>query len=977
MKPILQHGSKNPGNRRGVALVIAIGLLALVSAMFLGYSASMRSYRNESRSVTDFVQANFLARSAVDRAMATLLANTPIRSSTNTWYSGPGFIVRNAGAAANIASGGAQAMSATGYPNGLNLTEGGGQAFSIVPDTSLAAPPGKRYDRAMLDTQFILVGRDGSTPSATNPLVGRITWWADDEASKINWNYAHQLDTTKPLSVRQIDLFELCQNGACAAYTAGDLNTACAARYPSGCTGGHPTTAGLLNSPEKPFETLQAVQAVTNFDNDYKLNRFFTTVYSWDDNRTFAGQLRRDITALTKTADIDVATGATSLRGLMNDAAVSPWGNIFTTTQVATTKDTFEEKYGAASVKQILANIIDYQAADTANATYNGLDATSVFGVARNTPNDGGWLGWKKTPMINEILLNARYTTSGTNLTVELQVSVELVNPFPTALASGYLLSAHLASAPTFTVTAGGGSITTAPTFNAKVTQSVSTAVPANSYGVYNIIFTQTNTATFTGSITGLNVNIALDNVRLLASTTDTPTAIRDYSGFPVQTFGTVTVAANNGATYNAANAISFQRNDPRVRWHAGPSAAGAGTPGVRNASVITGYNTSLAGTTLVPSSPSPPFSLLADFVSTSATFDPKDLVGASIDVSNHWNPVAPGGAAVPMASIGELGRIHTGYQWRTLRLQPRPTSGGESDAIPDWAILDLVRIPTLETDQSVAAYPKVHGRININQRIASSVVTTGAVPGGAVPSPFRQVPLLALFGPSTAGNWFSSTANRDTAVANVYNYTGTLGGSGFDTIGEICQVAGLEDGATNDAAAEKLIRAIANNITVRSNTFTIWAYAEIIKDVNKNQTFEPATDQITGAQFLKAVVERVEVPSATPTNVRYRVKYISYPDFGGASGVGGCEKNLGDTGCTTGSTPPNCCNAGACTSSKCCIANSAAGCSVAAHCCTAPNCTSGVCCASTTGTKLGGAACSTAAECCSNTCTRGSCASY
>jgi hypothetical protein len=125
---------------------------------------------------------------------------------------------------------------------------------------------------------------------------------------------------------------------------------------------------------------------------------------------------------------------------------------------------------------------------------------------------------------------------------------------------------------------------------------------------------------------------------------------------------------------------------------------------------------------------------------------------------------------------------------------------------------------------------------------------------------------------------------SRDTVAGNIYSGT-YVGGDNFgiptayDTIGEICEVKGFADDATqNPASREAAVRRIANDITVRSSTFTICVWAQSIKQpaINPNPgTFNPNTDVITGDVKAQAVVERYENPPGSAP--KYRTRYFRY----------------------------------------------------------------------------------------------------
>ena len=220
------------------------------------------------------------------------------------------------------------------------------------------------------------------------------------------------------------------------------------------------------------------------------------------------------------------------------------------------------------------------------------------------------------------------------------------------------------------------------------------------------------------------------------------------------------------------------------------------------------------------------------------------------------------------MVSIGELGYIHRPEPGRYLTLQP---GGGSSPGqIPDWAMLDMFTVPNAVTA----------GRININSFMN---------PAFASVNTRRLVPLKALLN--------SISTSPGTVAQNIYDSVGPAnrkidtygmrnGRDGiFDTIGEVCEVTGLDNGGATEADKEAVIRRIANLITVRSSTFTIWVLGQSIKQqpaglgirLTPIGQFDQRVDTITGEVKAKAIVQRYEDTTTTPPSIRFRTKYFRY----------------------------------------------------------------------------------------------------
>ena len=187
----------------------------------------------------------------------------------------------------------------------------------------------------------------------------------------------------------------------------------------------------------------------------------------------------------------------------------------------------------------------------------------------------------------------------------------------------------------------------------------------------------------------------------------------------------------------------AFEKNDPRVRQFA--SSVPGGSPWFRNWFWMPAIGEGR---------------------------DKDDL--SSFYIKNH-----------PLSNVGEIGYIHTGEQWKTIKLE----QGG------DWRILDKI---------TIVDHPEqpTQGRININT--ASSTV-------------------------------LQSLPGIDATLAKaIINYGETKGKRPFNQMGEILEILPLEKLAYNgidddrdgyiDEEDEKeiIFRSLSNLICVRSNCFTL-----------------------------------------------------------------------------------------------------------------------------------------------------------
>lgn len=206
--------------------------------------------------------------------------------------------------------------------------------------------------------------------------------------------------------------------------------------------------------------------------------------------------------------------------------------------------------------------------------------------------------------------------------------------------------------------------------------------------------------------------------------------------------------------------------------------------------------------------------------------------------------------ASSPRSSIGFFTMVPTGQQrglpGETLKLQP----GGSSSDLPDWLLLDLFA-PTVTPHTTMNS---TLGKINVNAKIEPDFGVS------------RWQPLQAAFQSMKASTTVSPGASAPSEVVqNILSHTLAAGGNdfgaqgAFDYVGELCEIAGVADTGATDWEKESLIRNLANILTTRSNTFTIWGVAQTIQKKNGNTdygVFETG-DTITGEKRFQAVVER------------------------------------------------------------------------------------------------------------------------
>jgi hypothetical protein len=391
---------------RGVALILTLAILALVTLLLIAFVTSMRVENMASGNYNSLVAARELARGAVDQAVAQIRQATPQRG-TNA---NPGVVVNY------VTFPGGAYVSKNGpgtlYPlysgptatlaNQTNLNAG----LWITGGTSLGEfLPTNNATANQINVGWLYVTQDGTITVGPGPgsghgaITGRIAYWVDDEASKININTAGSPSNAVDMSVLLNGLGGL----------AGNI-----------------VSARLLN----PFTTIEEIKranvAITNMFDD---NRCEVTVYSNDANYpNYADDLdvfdrqRMLITSLNSTPNIATLniTGQGDVNGVgaftrlsdQNLGYVCAGGSIL---------NGFQGKYGGASgLSQLIANIIGYQI--DPSQTWPPDDGSGI-------PSAPAYLGLAKTPLVNSVKIEYDITPAvlpAQPATVTRIVSVQL-----------------------------------------------------------------------------------------------------------------------------------------------------------------------------------------------------------------------------------------------------------------------------------------------------------------------------------------------------------------------------------------------------------------------------------------------------------------------------------------------------------------------------------------------------------------------
>lgn len=242
--------------RRGMALVVVLAMLVLLTGLVVAFFSTVTSDAGSSAVYSNDTRAKQLAESAVNLVMGQIVEATkgfktsnatPDYSQPLAWASQPGAIrtFDTSGAtpyrifklysAQSLVENGTQNLSAdvpatwatdTAYFTDLNAPvsdEGGNPVYPIMDPHAQnavegftitgAAPTIGTTNTAPMPARWVYMLKDGTltsptgtigttatwtgapanlTPSSTNPIVGRISFWTDDETCKVNINTASE-----------------------------------------------------------------------------------------------------------------------------------------------------------------------------------------------------------------------------------------------------------------------------------------------------------------------------------------------------------------------------------------------------------------------------------------------------------------------------------------------------------------------------------------------------------------------------------------------------------------------------------------------------------------------------------------------------------------------------------------------------------------------------------------------------------------
>jgi hypothetical protein len=676
--------SKSTTRQRGIALMMTLGVLALLLIMALAFAYTTRTERLAAGVNTDLIRARLLAESGVERAIAFLREQYAANPAPGTQFYVPvlGPLTSEAAWVFN------PAVSPPGrggrYVASVNQLIHGGVESNIqaalastirVVNTSLQFTPESRLH----DQVGWIPIRANNGSDTESPVVGLVSYLVVDETGKIDPSLAvgsisgtASEDTSNPdtrlgLDMREIALADVYaeQSGWPQPYSYGmAVGTVLAVDMPSpgrwhsmyhimNAFGGH----GIANQSWldrltwslRPF-SVEEPEAYAEGGALYHRRDLSDPAFDWN---TIIDVASLPVSPLAVTAPY-----STALAGI-------PW---------------------VAQIKSADAAVHDQVVADFIDFCDNNNTATTDFTIANfRLPSRtmGTYCGLEKVPYVNEVQVLLSYAHDTAALpngvgSFQVALSIELVNMYADGLTNVDVEWEVVCQA-----TAGPAGVTGPMTFS-NVGSPVAFAVPANQYRVVDATTCPSASAelTKTISLTGVampaDVTFSISSIKVVLTSGGNPADISQVRATGVS--GTVVP----GTALLTPNYLYFGRavNDPRcntrdAEWQTiATSADGTGiTLGSANAFPVVAGVVTDAGTG-----------------APLATYpDPATSTAVSKFIGNR-----------PLISFWELGAIHRGEPWRTINLhssdQLRANIGEYSYG--DWPLLNQVRLTSATTSR-------------------------------------------------------------------------------------------------------------------------------------------------------------------------------------------------------------------------------------------------------------------------------------
>jgi len=853
--------------QRGVALVVTLMMLAVVTMMVVGLAGVMRNETAAARNLTYQVLAEQLAEIGAQQGMAVLLSNST--GAATPVATGPGWLLRINPGGGNTSLLTVLASSNAGTNVDLNRMGTNSMIFSMT-NSNRATWPAIRASWTNLELP-------GTT--AGNRVIGRFAWWIDDEGAKANLNAAASTNTNFFPLHHPFPLFTprvLLQAGT---GTNNWIHTNFMRRS------NHLLTLESLKETNVGISTTNRTQRWSA----YHSNKGHITVWSSNVDLNPWGEPKFSLRDLNNPAVVtDAATFSNLLvRTFGHPQLVSLFGQ------------NYLAKYGAGNpalgsnvIRQTMANAYEAVSFQTNNPyRTNPLASTQTTTIQPGLPAVPAQYQGLNPAMVllNDIAVGVSAYINGDDLQIQVWVVPELVTA---GSATNVPLERtriwfHVRNEG---ITIGGGekggagvstfggfyALTTISNFPPRRSGDIATNgfMTTRTWGCFEYFWSANSGVgplRRPGVTTQLTVRVRVPDVvvqQLFSNTwvaTDwydnggaAPLEFRFPNGQIAPNGARVGVSKTTGQSFGAHEDtrvnlppnMVFQgvsKNDPRARHF---SAWGG----------FTNWNSNIVNT--------PNLSTLGG--ENSGTYDGARRVGTIGGLLKDWyggpNPSATnegkiwtpntnwfrvsnvsvaswGTAGTNFPTVGTLGQLHTGLAWRTLRLlsQSDRASLDRDPDPPDWFLYELF---TASTNPSVAA-----PRINLNSRLYSQGGTvTNRLPVVlsllATLMNTNTVRFSGLFATNLIQPWGDTEMNyaSNSMVTNSLRWGpgstwantrrtrfGVTNNDVFLFGSELAELDGVGNVGRTDEENEAMLMAAADLVTARSDTFSVWSAGQAL----------------------------------------------------------------------------------------------------------------------------------------------------
>lgn len=933
MKPNRKMRQAVGNASRGVALVVTLMMMSVLTMMVVGLAGVMRNEQAAARNLTYQTLAEQVAEIGIAEGMASVLSNSLPSTAGILPVTAPGLI-----AAENAVT--YLFSQASNIASVRNLEEIG--TNSVI----LSTPAGSR--------SAIYIGmNEVRTPEGK--LVGRYGWWVEDEGTKVNLN---------SVGANNTNLFlPLLTNFPISASWIFVTNPATPTNFAANPTVGLPARTAYLFTPEMIKDT-SILGTNRAFDTTYRAMKGSVTTWSSSTDLTPWGTLKLNLA--------DPAVTAVQIKAALTTNA---WASFFGPNL------SLSNKYGDLLLDQIAANIKGAAGAPVGVAYAGNYSNTSPNRQRQNLPMTA--ISQHSGPYLNQVRLLVDQQSTSNSVTVRLNFGIEVYNPTQLDL-SGYFIQAQcrkfrfrvlinpaslnaftnnapastylalintntntspLLSLPNLYVTMGwpGGaakpdSYWIGPEWNEKGTSTgAGDLMPfplgqakTNGLSGTNTLFQtnfiyQTVGVTFSGNIQIQGVvgdtYTMVDQVLLIRSdgTLVDWLSLDDFSqeknyrqdNSPKTDNGQVELpvvawsGGTNGPQWGSFANFGLWKTDPQVRF---PNSIW--DPGIRGFFTTNGLPAGFNARAWKRLE-EPHNCTNTDGSVTGVSYLWPDPVTNGTTFTLHPHFVQGYLPTNGIRSVAQLGAIHTGIPWRTLRFQATPAAE-LAQGPPDWILMEVFTA----TNPSMT-----RPMININGQVFSIQgpnTTNAGIPTNSAGAS-RPWPLMAAMGnaarslPVGASNSLRSNgvpvsliqqgygtnrllllatndlrnvlqAQRSSASTNGWatnsgwaaarRTNSALPGQGLAFKSELLELAALNDGTLGEDVLEGELRGFMDLLTTRSDTFSVWSIGQGLLVVT-NASGQVLRTNVMGEMRKQTVFQRIPQFDGNGRVTNYRVQTL------------------------------------------------------------------------------------------------------